>query len=218
MNSKEQTTNNMNHKVGSVTIFLEYATLFLFSAYFFTRGYVHSFQLPITIDFLESGYFMLTLITDDIFPVVFSIITNIWILIFTLIFFIIIKLRLFRKFFHRVNIYKKLDFNKLKIENMTPLKFFVGFIIFTFLLKIVLDWVFYFPLPFLRELAFYELKFDVCPITNKLNNLNIIQSTLCYIKNGFWSGLKFLLIQFPEKVKGFIFLFSVIGIIFSICS
>ena len=158
--------------------------------------------MPITADFLESGYFIFTLISDNTFPIVFSIITNIWILIFILIFYINLKLGFFKvRVFRKINIYKKLRLDQLNTKNMTPLKFLLGFIIFIFLLKNILDWTFYYSTSksFLRHLSFAELRFDFCSITNKLNNLNIFQSTLCYIKKWFLEYNKICIISVSTK-------------------
>ena len=61
-------------------------TVVLLSAYFFTKGYIHSFSLPITVNFSESGYFMISLIAEGVLPILFSIFTSksVWIIITTI--------------------------------------------------------------------------------------------------------------------------------------
>ena len=49
----------------------------LISAYFFTAGYINSFSLPIRVDFFQSGYFLITLLTDSVPTFLFNVFTGI---------------------------------------------------------------------------------------------------------------------------------------------
>ena len=217
MNIKRHIEGNINKNTNNITISLiQYiitlGTVALFSAYFFTRGYIHSFSLPITVGFSESGYFILILIADSLFPVIFSIITNIWILaVALLVFFINSKFKFFSKnnYFNRIN--------SSWMRKITPLKFLIYFIVFVFLLQNILDLSFYiFPRSKYMELHFKTLESDVCLIFSDVKNENIFQTALCYLKGIFWTTVEFLLISFPKRVQNLFFFFSLILITLSV--
>ena len=138
----ENQRNNKN-RISTISLLQHITTIgtvALFSSYFFTRGYIHSFNLPIQVDFLESGYFMLTLIADRIFPLIFSVFTNIWFLIIVLTIFINSKFKFLKfKGFYKFRIIRYIDDKWKNTKNLTPLRFLLYFIICIFILKHLLD-------------------------------------------------------------------------------
>ena len=178
-----------------------------FSAYFFTRGYIHSFQLPITVDFLESIYFFLNLIADSIFPFISSIITNIWFMaiisIAILIYIIKLKLQLLRifKLFSKIKFFKKIT---------PPMWFFIGFIFFIFIVKTILDLNDYSD-----ELSKIRLNLVKCKLTESSYNkifCSFVESILVKFNYFYTNTKSFILfvalILITLAVPAFVWLFS----------
>ena len=110
-------------------------TVVLFSSYFFTRGYIHSFALPIRANFSESGYFVLSLIADSVLPPIFSIVTSIWCLMIILVIILrkklqILRIHWFSKFIKNLSVLWK---------NIAPLTFLIFFIFIISICKFILD-------------------------------------------------------------------------------
>lgn len=128
----ENDKNNTNENITVIHYLITLGTVSLFSSYFFTRGYIHSFSLPVKVDFIESGYFILGIISDRIFPIIFSIFTDIWFWIILLTISMILKIKFLKfDFFSKL---KKIVFNWI-----TPLRFLMLFMFSILFLRFVLN-------------------------------------------------------------------------------
>ena len=140
MNLENQKNNvNQNSMISPLQDIITIGTVTLLSLYFFTRGYIHSFNLPIQVNFLESGYFMLTLIADRIFPLVFSFFTNIWLLMIILLVFINSKFKFVKIKRLPIKFMRKIVSKKINITNLTPLEFLLYFMAFIFFITSLLS-------------------------------------------------------------------------------
>ena len=189
--------NNENNTISLLQYIGTIVTVALFSAYFFTRGYIHSFSLPIRVDLLESGYFMLTLIADGILPIIFPVFTNIYILAIILVAFANIRFR-----FINFRFFSKLNFSFIKVKNITPLSFLIYFMLFIFFLKIILD----------SKLPFYKLQKFLFKIkVDQITDSNVYTKKIYSILFNFLDKI----ISLFSEGTSLIFSFSLIIIVFS---
>ena len=230
--------NNMGTMVSIVQNITTIGTVVLLSTYFFARGYIHSFSLPITVSFSESSYFMISLIADGILPILFSIFTSqfVWIIITICIILFFLKTPL-------KNLLKYVCGYLERLLNFAPYVQKTLKTVFTYLKKILncilfcLHKIFYWldlekitPLRFniyFMLLIFIitiilDLKVDFNKEMHKMHKIYEIYSNafscktqdkqLCYILNDIY----ILIIEVYNSIKSIILLTTLITVIFSI--
>ncbi len=179
-------------------------TVALFSSYFFTRGYIHSFSLPIRANFSESGYFMLSLIADSMLPSIFSIFTSIWFLTIILAIILYKNLQILR-----IHWLSKISKNLSALwKKITPLKFFIGFILTISICKLILDMNF-FNFSNLIDKSQSEIGYDEVV---KFITSSKLYKIFYHLQNKIAYWLYLIVYGF----KSFIFLITVLLIVFAI--
>lgn len=203
-----------NKENETTAILVQKATIWcavaLFSSYFFTRGYIHSFSLPIRADFLESGYFTLMILSDGLLPIMPYFIGLFFIFIL-IIFFIIPKLKYFKRF-PRFNLFKIFHF----LKNKPLLKTAIIFYLFIF----AIDKIFAFNWPSLFNLL-DKIQSNLISCTWTALNKEISYSHIDSLSRFFFTGkvcsffkqVVFKIIFFATEFKGIILCLSLIIII-----